>query len=194
MWGFLTPQVEGTKWTTATYCARFSGSWSDTKNNNAWGGKYNTYSGGKTILENIDDVATKTNSAWRMPYKSEFNDLCNSANYEDVSGVFLNGYGYSAYRSLKEGFTDVAVYFPYLGQMNEGGFIKQNKTACFYYCKDLTLELWGLDGRPAAQISRASYRVQPNQNGQFFCPVCPDNDSYTGKYKAMIVRPVKPKS
>ena len=57
---------------------------------------FSKYDGdGKTVLESEDDIASKTNSAWRMPTKEEFDELVagttNSwvTNYKGISG--LNG-------------------------------------------------------------------------------------------------------
>ena len=57
---------------------------------------FSKYDGdGKTVLESVDDVATVTNPAWRMPTKEDFEELKAGTtkkwvtNYKGVSG--LNG-------------------------------------------------------------------------------------------------------
>ena len=75
----------------------------ETKNDYSWSTyKFGTSSpfskydsDGKTVLESVDDIASNTNSTWRMPTKEDFEELLGRTtnslvtNYNNISG--LNG-------------------------------------------------------------------------------------------------------
>ena len=120
--------------------------WGETKSksNHVW----NTYtfgasspfskydSDGKTVLETVDDVATQTNSEWRMPTKKDFEELKAGTtkkwvtDYKGVSG--LNG-------RLFTGNNGNSLFIPAAGYYY-GSFVEDVGSYCCLWSSSLFLD------------------------------------------------------
>lgn len=92
-------------------------------------------SDGKTVLETVDDVATQTNSEWRMPTKKDFEELKAGTtkkwvtDYKGVSG--LNG-------RLFTGNNGNSLFIPAAGYYY-GSFVEDVGSYCYLWSSSLYL-------------------------------------------------------
>lgn len=115
-WG-ETETKENYNWSTYKYANGASDKltkYCPTDKTNYWNGTGSP--DGKTILEAEDDVATITNSAWRMPTKEDFEELItvttNSwvTDYNGISG--LNGIVFAKVTITRPAFKNITLYSP----------------------------------------------------------------------------------
>ena len=138
MWGYVTEVATGITWTHADY-KRWNASSSglDQASSTAGdrGGKYNGPDT-KRILELTDDAAYLAGSEkWRIPAKTNFNDLI--SNTVESSAFAPDNNTYRKYTSTIRGYTDVYVCFPDAGQrcMTYGDAVNTNGNG-YYWARE----------------------------------------------------------
>ena len=151
--------------------------WADYVNYNTILLKYNTNShwgtvDNKTTLDLEDDAAhVNWGGTWRMPTKTEMDELLNNCTYESctVNGV----YGYR-FTSKKEGYTNNSIFFPAAGKIHHSFYNAGAK--CYYWTSTLD------DDFPEGAIYMVSFgnRGSTDENGNrrfdglTIRPVCPN--------------------
>ena len=147
----------------------------ETKTNYSWStykfgasSPFSKYDGdGKTVLESVDDVATVTNPALRMPTKAELEELLSLPNewvenYNSISG--LNGLVFTSKVNGN------SLFIPAAGYCNGSG-IYDVGSSCFLWSSSLSLD--------------APYRA---------CDLSFNSDdiymSYGNRYYGLSVRPI----
>lgn len=124
-------------------------------------------SDGKTVLETVDDVATQTNSEWRMPTKEDFEELKAGTtkkwetNYKGVSG--LNG------RLFTSKVNGNSLFIPAAGY-RIGSDIQYVSSRCFLWSSSLyfydpinayTLFFYSSDINTSHNFRYSGYSVRP---------------------------------
>lgn len=90
------------------------------------------YSGGKEVLDAVDDVAhVKWGGNWRMPTRVEQDELRNYCTYEKVTINGVKGYRFT---STVVGYTDRWIFLPFAGYRNGTGV---NDNYCYYWSSSL---------------------------------------------------------
>ena len=87
----------------------------------------------KTTLEAEDDVAhVKWGGSWRMPTKTEWEELINNCTWEWTTQSDVNGYKVT---SKQTGYTDKSIFLPVTGYYSDSGLDFTGR--CYYWSSSL---------------------------------------------------------
>ena len=185
--------------------------WSTYFDTNDGGNTFTKYNneGGKTILDPEDDVAhVKWGGCWRMPTKTEWQELIDNCTWTWTTQNGINGYKVT---SNKAGYTDKFIFLPAAGGHDSGGLF--NYLIGIYWSlsldEDASYRAWylffssgeyvpnysyrscGNSVRPVLQPSSISYSSSANDTIRIYSNECDDYQTFIGSHGSQLTMSAK---